>query len=238
MSKAAKRRPPKRKAHRSATPYSGSGFSNGSYPLNNSNGNGSTGSSANGGGISHDGSLNGAHNGSRNGNGSVVSSRVLLLNQNYEPLTICTAKRAIVMTLTGTVQVVEKHDKLAIHSVSRTFDLPTVIRLDRYVSAPRKRVLLNRRNILARDNHRCQYCNSPGPNLTIDHVIARRHGGEDSWENLVAACVSCNSKKGNRTPEQAGMRLQRKPKRPNRISFIRQSARSAHSSWRPYLFMD
>lgn len=171
-------------------------------------------------------------------NGSVVSSRVLLLNQNYEPLSICTAKRAIVMAISGVVQIVERHESLGVRTVSRTFDLPTVIRLDRYVSAPRKRVLLNRKNILARDNHRCQYCDSPGPNLTIDHVKARRNGGEDSWENLVTACVKCNSKKGNNTPEQAGMRLAKTPKRPNRISFIRQTAKSAHNSWRPYLFMD
>ncbi|MBN4076091.1 HNH endonuclease [Gemmatimonas aurantiaca] len=185
-------------------------------------------------------SLNGNGSGLNNGhkNGSIVSSRVLLLNQNYEPLSICTAKRAIVMAMSGAVQIVERHETLALRTVTKRYDLPTVVRLDRYINAPRKRVLLNRKNILARDNHRCQYCHSPGPNLTIDHVKARRHGGEDSWENLVTACVKCNSKKGNHTPEQAGMRLHKSPKRPNRISFIRQTANNAHNSWRPYLFMD
>lgn len=228
MSKVAKRRPPKRRHRtpRAASPevdLGSNGHSNGFHPP----------------GVNGNGSTNGHTNGSgRISSATIVSSRVLLLNQNYEPLTICTAKRAIVMALSGTVQVVEKHAERQIRSVNAAFDLPTVIRLDRYVKAPRKRVLLNRRNILARDNHRCQYCNSPGPNLTIDHVIARRRGGEDSWENLVTACVACNSKKGNRSPEQAGMRLMKTPKRPDRISFIRQSAKGAHQSWRPYLFMD
>lgn len=194
--------------------------------------------SANGHYPSRNGNVNGNALSNGHKNGSIVSSRVLLLNQNYEPLSICTAKRAIVMAMSGAVQIVERHETLALRTVTKRYDLPTVVRLDRYINAPRKRVLLNRKNILARDNHRCQYCQSPGPNLTIDHVKARRHGGEDSWENLVTACVKCNSKKGNRTPEQAGMRLHKAPKRPNRITFIRQTAQSAHNSWRPYLFMD
>ncbi|MCH7879377.1 MAG: HNH endonuclease [candidate division Zixibacteria bacterium] len=142
------------------------------------------------------------------------------------------------MSLTGSVEVIEKHNSLGIRTVTRVFALPTVIRLGRYVKTPTRRVLLNRKNLLLRDNHRCQYCGESGPNLTLDHVIPRRKGGEDTWENLVTACAPCNSKKGHRTPEQAGLRLKRPPKRPSRITFIRQSARLAHDSWRPYLFMD
>lgn len=174
--------------------------------------------------------------GSRKGN--IVNSRVLLLNQNYEPLCICTARRALVMAFSGVVQVVEKHESLGVRTVSAVFCLPTVIRLERYVRRPSRRALLNRKNLLTRDGHRCQYCNKNVPNLTIDHIVPRRFGGEDTWENLVTACAPCNSKKGHRTPEQAGLKLLRRPKRPDQISFIRQSARGVHNSWRPYLFMD
>ncbi len=149
------------------------------------------------------------------------------------------------MVFSGKVEIVEKHETLALRTIDRAYQLPTVVRLDRYIKSPRRKVLLNRRNLLQRDNHRCQYCGKPENacgklGLTIDHIKPKRSGGGYTWENLVCACVSCNSKKGHRTPEQANMKLLRKPRRPSRITFIRQSASNAaaHSSWRPYLFMD
>lgn len=92
--------------------------------------------------------------------------------------------------------------------------LPTVIRLRHYVQVPYKEIPLTRRNILERDSHACQYCGYKGDNLTLDHVIPRSRGGGDTWENMVAACVRCNVKKGNRTPKEAQMPLKRQPRRP------------------------
>ncbi len=149
------------------------------------------------------------------------------------------------MVFAGKAEIVERHETLALRTVDRAFELPTVIRLDRYIKSPRRKVLLNRRNLLQRDGYRCQYCGKTGgaggkAGLTIDHVIPKRAHGGYTWENLVCACVTCNGKKGHRTPEQAKMKLLRKPRRPDRISFIRQTASNgaAHVSWRPYLFMD
>jgi len=99
-------------------------------------------------------------------------------------------------------------------------------------------VALNRRNIMRRDRFHCQYCGANSDDLTTDHVIPRSLGGDESWENLVTACTKCNNRKGNRTPEQAGMRLLSSPRRPAFYAFIRYYHPRSHDKWRPYLFMD
>ena len=96
--------------------------------------------------------------------------------------------------------------------------------------------MLSRKNVLRRDRHRCQYCRS-NDRLTIDHVIPKSRGGKDTWENLVAACVPCNNRKGSRTPEEAGMPLLRKPFRPSHVMFIRDYIGRLDDKWKPYLFL-
>ncbi|MBN1211667.1 MAG: HNH endonuclease [candidate division Zixibacteria bacterium] len=167
-----------------------------------------------------------------------MNRNVLLLNQNYEPLTVCSARRAIILLFQGKAEMIEKADSLKIRSVSRSYDLPSVVRLWQYRKVPYKKIMLTRKNILARDGHRCQYCGTTKGPMTVDHVVPRMKNGNDSWENMVCACVKCNNKKGDRTPEKAGMMLLRVPKRPTFITFIQRYIGDSNDRWRQYLFMD
>jgi 5-methylcytosine-specific restriction endonuclease McrA len=166
----------------------------------------------------------------------MLHSQVLVLNQNYEPMAITNAKKAIILIYLGKAEIIEKNDAY-IRSVSTSYPLPSIVRLTRYINVPRKRIILSRKNIIKRDNHQCQYCGIRTGPVTIDHVIPKVRGGEDTWENLVCACVKCNNKKGNRIPEEAGMKLARKPQRPSYIFFIRYFISAIDHRWKPYLYM-
>ena len=168
---------------------------------------------------------------------SVINSSVLLLNQNYEPLQVCSARRAVVLLFQGKAEMIETADGIKIRTISREYALPSVVRLWHYRKVPHKRIMLTRKNIITRDNNRCQYCGSTKGPMTIDHVIPKRVGGDDSWENLVCACAKCNNKKGDHTPEQAEMQIMKKPIRPTFITFIQRNI-SIADRWRPFLFMD
>ena len=138
---------------------------------------------------------------------------VLVLNANFEPIHVCTTRRAIGLVLTGKASLV-LDGRGEIRTVSRSFPKPSIIRLDQMVKRPRPTVRLTKREVLRRDNFTCQYCGQRPSYLTVDHIIPRRLGGAHSWENLVAACPTCNHRKGGRTLEQAQMRLLRPPKEP------------------------
>jgi len=166
----------------------------------------------------------------------MLHSQVLVLNQNYEPMTITNVKKAIILIYLGKAEIIEKNDA-HIRSISTSYPLPSIVRLTRYINVPRKRIILSRKNIIKRDGHKCQYCGIRSGPVTIDHVIPKVRGGEDTWENLVCACVKCNNKKGNRTPEEAGMKLFNKPQRPSYIFFIRYFVGSIDNRWEPYLYM-
>lgn len=115
--------------------------------------------------------------------------------------------------------------------------LPTVIRLRSYVKIPYKEISLSRRNVLHRDSYTCQYCSDRRHDLTIDHILPRSRGGTDNWENVVAACLKCNVKKGDRTPREANMPLLSTPKRPtSHVSFeISKHSNSGQNTWGKYL---
>jgi 5-methylcytosine-specific restriction endonuclease McrA len=140
-------------------------------------------------------------------------SLVLVLNANFEPLNVCTTRRAIGLVLCGKAGLVLNGRGL-IRTVTRTYPRPSIIRLEKMIKRPRPRVRLTKREVLRRDNFTCQYCGQHVPYLTIDHIVPRRLGGKHSWKNLVAACPPCNHRKGGRTIEQARMRLLRSPKEP------------------------
>ena len=161
-----------------------------------------------------------------------------MLNQNYEPLTVTTARRAVVLMFQGKAEMIISADGLKIHTVSREYALPSVVRLWQYKKVPYRRVVLSRKNILVRDRHQCQYCGTTRGPMTVDHVVPKTKNGGDTWENMVCACVACNNKKGNRSAEKAGMRLLRKPYRPTPIDFIQRYIGVTDQRWRPYLFMD
>jgi len=165
-----------------------------------------------------------------------LNGKVLVLNQNYEPLTICNVKRAIVLTFLGKAEIISKVNNKYVNTVYRKFDCPSIVRLGFFVRVPYKRIILSRKNILKRDNHRCQYCGCTS-NLTIDHIIPKSKGGEDSWENLVTACIKCNNKKGDRTLEESGFVLKSVPKKPSHITFIKTSAGKLEEDWKPFLYL-
>lgn len=167
----------------------------------------------------------------------LLQKKVLVLNQNYEPLAVTRAQRAVVLVVLGKAEIIERYDAV-VRSVSHAVPVPSVVRLSVYIRAPRQPVALTRRNILKRDGYRCQYCgNRRGP-MTTDHVLPRSLGGHDTWTNLVCACVRCNNRKGNRTPESAGMALARQPRRPHRYTQITFYSSIPDKRWRPYLFLD
>lgn len=167
-----------------------------------------------------------------------LSDKVLVLNQNYEPLSVCSVRKAVILLWLGKAEMVEARSTTALRTVSLVYPYPSIVRLFVYVRLPYRKVELTRKNILRRDNHQCAYCNTTQPPLTIDHVIPKSRGGADTWENLVTACVKCNNKKGNRTPEETGMRMRRKPFRPNHVTFLRKFAGRIEREWEQYLFMN
>jgi len=166
------------------------------------------------------------------------SVKVLVLNQTFEPLQVCSARRAVVLLFTGKAERVEDTTRV-IRSPSIPLLLPAVIRLHRFVRKPlRPTIAFNKKNILKRDAHTCQYCgHNGGERMTIDHVIPKSLGGRTVWENVVSACRTCNLKKGNKSPDEAGMRLFRRPTKPVSAVYlgILAHASQRHESWRKYL---
>lgn len=164
---------------------------------------------------------------------------VLVLNASYEPINVCAARRALVLVLKG-VATAEEHGVHAVHSCRNALRLPSVIRLLEYRRIPTQSRALSRKNILMRDRYTCQYClkSPPSIDLTLDHVIPRSRAGESSWENLVACCHQCNNRKGNRTPEEAGMKLLRAPRpfSPHTSRHLMRLLGKSDDQWRKYLF--
>ncbi|MBI4641484.1 MAG: HNH endonuclease [Candidatus Tectomicrobia bacterium] len=164
---------------------------------------------------------------------------VLLLNATYEPLKVISWQRAITLLTLGKVEVIEEYDR-EVRSVSFVLKMPSVVRLLRFIRAPKQKVRFSRHNIYARDKFSCQYCRKPYPSedLTYDHVIPRARGGLTEWTNIVTSCISCNKKKGGRTPEEAGMKLLRKPETPHWVPAmtITMTLKQTPESWRDYLY--
>ena len=164
-----------------------------------------------------------------------IGGRVLVLNATYEPINVCTVRRAVVLLLKEKAELIER-GRHELRSESSTLARPVVIRLVTYVKVPRDahRRKITRRAVFARDSWTCQYCGSRS-NLTVDHVIPRSKGGESSWENIVASCAPCNRRKGDRTPRQAGMHPRRAPRTPRAEIFIRVASPSIPAAWLQYL---
>lgn len=166
----------------------------------------------------------------------MLDSRVLVLNQNYEPMSVCSAKKAILLLCLEKAEMIA-HNHHQVRSVNMSIDLPSIVRLSRYIHTPKKRILLTRRNIFKRDNHQCQYCGTKLGPFTLDHVIPRTRGGEDTWENLVCACMKCNNKKGKKLPHEAEMPLFKEPRKPGYLFFIQHLVGIPDERWKPYLFI-
>ncbi|MCA9741129.1 HNH endonuclease [candidate division KSB1 bacterium] len=166
-----------------------------------------------------------------------LNRQVLVLNRSYEPLGLVSARKAVLLIFLGKVEIIENQPDMFIHSISAAYPLPSILRLLQFAKVHRRKIILSRKNIIKRDNGKCQYCGSSSKPLTVDHVIPKRRGGPDSWENLVCACVSCNNRKGDHTPEQAKMPLLKQPRKPNHVIFIHQNIVKMDERWKPYLFL-
>jgi 5-methylcytosine-specific restriction endonuclease McrA len=160
---------------------------------------------------------------------------VLVLNATYEPINVCTVRRAVVLLLKEKAEMVERAE-WELHSATQSIARPVVIRLVTYVRVPRdtRRRKITRRAVFARDDWTCQYCGSRA-NLTVDHVIPRSKGGLSSWENIVASCAPCNRRKGDALPRQAGMQLLRQPRTPGPTVFIHVASPTIPTAWLQYL---
>ena len=170
--------------------------------------------------------------------GAAIGGRVLVLNATYEPIHVCTVRRAAVLVLKSKAELIE-HGQRPVRSERLQLDRPVVIRLVTYVRVPRDvhRRKITRKAVLARDDWTCQYCGSERTGLTVDHVIPRSRGGTSVWENIVASCAPCNRRKGNRLPREIQMHPRNAPKPPGPNVFIRVAAPRVPPSWEPYLAM-
>jgi 5-methylcytosine-specific restriction endonuclease McrA len=168
---------------------------------------------------------------------SRLNGSVLVLNQNYEPLNISTTNRAICLVYMRKAELIVSHEDRPYRSETLVFPRPSVVKLSRYIRVKRREIPLTKRNVLRRDNYRCQYCGTKDGTMTLDHVIPKRLGGGDAWDNLVCACSKCNNKKGDRLPDQADLTLLKRPKGPNYFAFLLNGQKLPDERWRPYLFM-
>jgi 5-methylcytosine-specific restriction endonuclease McrA len=182
----------------------------------------------------------------------MIDSAVLVLNRNYQPVHVTSVKRAFSLLYQGVAKAIDEQYKLyefadwaalsatqdCITTVNRTIRIPRVLVLSAYEYLPKGRVRFSRLNIYARDQDTCQYCAKtlPRSELNLDHVNPRSQGGKTTWENVVCSCVPCNLKKGGRTPDQAGMKLLRKPFRPRWTPLFRGAIRRVtYREWLPFL---
>lgn len=189
---------------------------------------------------------NGDRHAARNGNGraadravgalgAVSSTRVLVLNATYEPINVCTVRRAAVLILKEKAVVLEAGGR-ELRSERMSMTRPAVIRLVSYVRVPRDahRRRITRKAVLARDSWTCQYCGSKAA-LTIDHVVPRSRGGTSEWDNIVASCAGCNRRKGDRLPREVRMHPRRRPKPPGPTLFIQIASPTIPPVWKRYL---
>ncbi len=171
-----------------------------------------------------------------------MSHEVLVLNSDYEPLNVCNLRRAVVLLYLGKADILHLHapeDASAPPAGEGVFPAaPSVLRLRYHVKRPLPELKLSRRSIFARDNYTCQYCGIQSRDLTIDHIVPKHHGGGMHWDNLVACCRRCNTRKGDKMLPQSGMKLARPPRRPRYVPYISMTKYlngTKNEVWRDYL---
>ena len=159
--------------------------------------------------------------------------RALVLNASYQPLCVVPVRRALVLALKGKADVLHTNGQV-FRSEALEIRAPSVVRLNYYVKVPyRARASLSRRAVLVRDNFECQYCGRTAEN--VDHVIPRSRGGGHTWDNVVAACRACNSRKENRLAADIGMHLRRLPRQPHESVWIVVAVERVDPLWEQYL---
>ena len=167
--------------------------------------------------------------------------RVLLLNQSYEPISVIGWQKAVRLLMLEKVEVIKEYEN-QLRSKYLTLRMPAVVRLLSAFRRPRKRVKFNRTNILARDRWKCQYCGQQFnmKELTYDHVVPRSRGGTTCWENIVTCCIFCNAKKGNKTPQEANLKLKKRPTRPDWVPIfsISLAKKTIPEVWKDFCFWE
>lgn len=174
---------------------------------------------------------------------NVADSRILLLNANYAPLGIVSLERAVHLMFQDKVDKASE-EIIRLRGQNTTLEVPQVLRLRRYINAPSRKARWSRRAVLARDEYTCIYCGIKAgevqrgrelkrTDMTIDHIVPRAHGGTSTWGNTATACPVCNHRKGDRRPEQAGMKMHFEPKTP-RVNYVVASG-DMPVSWKFYL---
>lgn len=200
---------------------------------------------------------------SRDESSRALDASVLVLNRHYAAVRIIAAQRAFVLLYRGAAEVIDidqgqftsydfagwcelsqirkshkdRHDDW-VRAVRFEILVPRIIRLVRFDRMHTSSLRLNRRNLFARDGHRCQYCGQSLPlsQLSLDHVVPRSRGGATTWENVVASCLRCNTKKGGRTPQEARMKLMRQPSRPKHHPALSQKlGNPKYEIWKSFL---
>jgi 5-methylcytosine-specific restriction endonuclease McrA len=165
--------------------------------------------------------------------GATGNRRALVLNATFEPLGIVSSRRALLLVLATRAELLHATEAI-FHAERVAFPEPSVVRLSRYVRVPHDRtVAVNRRTVFARDGHRCQYCGSTAE--SIDHVVPRSRGGMHAWDNVVAACRRCNTRKEDRLPHEAGLVLRTAPMAPRHRVWLLAMSGGARDDWAPYL---
>lgn len=196
-------------------------------------------------------------------NGTALQCSVLVLNRFYMAIRVVNVRRAMTLLYRGCSEVItieegsysnydfdawcevsqilsleKQADEDYLKAVGFEIQVPRIIRLTRYDKFPTTSARFNRKNLFARDDHQCQYCGHKRPvsQLSLDHVVPRAHGGKTTWENIVCCCVQCNSRKGGRTPTQAGMKLLTKPAKPSSSpAFSLPLTDQRYSSWKTFV---
>ncbi len=162
--------------------------------------------------------------------------RALVLNAGFEPLTFVSIKRAVVLLMKEKAELVECHVERVLHAERASYPYPLVIRLLTYIKIPPRLTLpVTRRWVLRRDGYTCQYCGRTDGELTVDHVVPVSRGGQTVWTNVVTACVPCNRKKANRTPEEANMHLRTQPFKPLYVALALVGSARENDVWARYL---
>jgi 5-methylcytosine-specific restriction endonuclease McrA len=164
-----------------------------------------------------------------------MNAPVLVLNANFEPLSVCSTARAMGLLFVGKAEVLH-NGRGIIRTQTREYERPSVIRLQYMVHRPHPHVRLSKREVFRRDGYRCQYCGSSSSHLTLDHVVPKHRGGAYEWANLVSACPQCNRHKGHRTPVEAGMRLVHMPAEPPATAnYLYAQYLEGNQEWERYL---
>lgn len=159
---------------------------------------------------------------------------VLVLNADFSPLTLCSVERAFLLVYLKKAEIISDIKEKALRSVSHHYPFPSVIKVGKYINLPYRGVVLTRHNVFKRDQFICQYC-GVNKDLTLDHLIPKSKGGLSTWTNLVTACKSCNTRKGDYKPEDVGLKLVRKPARPSYVMFLRSTSKNLRADWLPFL---